>query len=56
MTRRNAMCILASTALLIAAASVAASIIQMGSARATDAPKYPDWKGQWERFVVRGST
>ena len=50
MSCRNAMCVLATTALLIAAASVAT----LGSAWASDEPKYPDWKGQWERFVVGG--
>jgi len=50
MSCRNAICVLASTVLLMATAS----IIQTGSARASDEPKYPDWKGQWERFVVRG--
>jgi len=26
----------------------------LGEARSAEAPKYPDWQGQWERFVVRG--
>jgi hypothetical protein len=26
----------------------------LGRAGAADAPSYPDWGGQWERFVVRG--
>ena len=32
----------------------AALIAAIGGAAAADAAKYPDWKGQWERFVVRG--
>jgi hypothetical protein len=36
------------------AALAAAAVITVGAARADDDAKYPDWKGQWERFVVRG--
>ena len=32
----------------------AALIAAIGGAAAADAAKYPDWRGQWERFVVRG--
>jgi hypothetical protein len=40
----------------IAAAAALAAVLAMtsGSARAADDAKYPDWKGQWERFAVRG--
>src|ERR1700736_3940020 len=37
----------------IAAFALVALAIPLASAGAEDA-KYPDWKGQWERFVVRG--
>jgi hypothetical protein len=33
---------------------VAAIAICAGNAGAADDAKYPDWSGQWERFVVRG--
>ncbi len=33
---------------------VAALAICAGDAGAPTKPKYPDWSGQWERFVVRG--
>jgi hypothetical protein len=29
-------------------------MVTMSGAQTADHPKYPDWKGQWERFVVRG--
>jgi hypothetical protein len=32
----------------------AALMAIIGGAQASDSAKYPDWKGQWERFVVRG--
>jgi hypothetical protein len=32
----------------------AALVAAIGGAAAADAAKYPDWRGQWERFVVRG--
>src|SRR5258708_35263559 len=35
-------------------ALAAALTATMGGAQASDQPSYPDWKGQWERFVVRG--
>jgi hypothetical protein len=38
----------------IGAIVLAALMIPAGSARALDDAKYPDWTGQWERFVVRG--
>jgi hypothetical protein len=45
MFRRSSTCAFASAAALMAT---------MSGAPAADHPKYPDWKGQWERFVVRG--
>ena len=39
---------------LIGAIAVAALAMPIGAAQAADAAKYPDWKGRWERFVVRG--
>src|ERR1700722_6143820 len=39
---------------MIGAIVLAALAIQAGDARALDDAKYPDWAGQWERFVVRG--
>ena len=39
-----------STRAIIAAFAVALTI---GSAQAADDGKYPDWKGQWSRFVTR---
>jgi len=32
----------------------AALLMAIGSAQAFDDSKYPNLKGQWERFVVRG--
>ena len=37
-----------------AIALAAAFIVTIGAAAAHDEKKYPDWRGQWERFVVRG--
>jgi hypothetical protein len=31
-----------------------ALVLTTGGAQASDRPSYPDWSGQWERFVVRG--
>jgi len=45
MVHRGSTCALALTAALMGA---------LGAARSAEAPKYPDWQGQWERFVVRG--
>jgi len=39
---------------LIGAAALAAFAISIGGAQAFDEAKYPDWKGQWNRRVVRG--
>jgi hypothetical protein len=39
---------------MIGAIALAALAIQASDARALDDAKYPDWTGQWERFVVRG--
>jgi hypothetical protein len=38
----------------IGAIVLAALMIPASDARASDDVKYPDWTGQWERFVVRG--
>lgn len=38
----------------VALALAAAVLATMGGAEAADDPKYPDWTGQWERFVVSG--
>ncbi len=38
----------------VATALAAALALAVGGARASDDPKYPDWKGQWTRFIVRG--
>jgi hypothetical protein len=35
-------------------ALAAALLVTIGVAQAADDAKYPDWKGQWERFVTRG--
>ena len=40
--------------LIRAGALATALIATIGGAQAADEPKYPDWSGQWERFVVRG--
>ena len=34
--------------------ALAALAIPVGDAWTSDGAKYPDWNGQWERFVVRG--
>jgi hypothetical protein len=39
---------------LIGATVVAVLAMAAGDARALDDGKYPDWSGQWERFVVPG--
>ena len=39
---------------LIGATMLAALALPAGDARALDDAKYPDWTGQWERFVVPG--
>jgi hypothetical protein len=40
---------------LTAAVALAAALtMQIGGVRAADDAKYPDWKGQWERFSVGG--
>jgi hypothetical protein len=38
----------------VATALAAALAMTVGGARAADDAKYPDWKGQWTRFIVRG--
>jgi hypothetical protein len=40
--------------LIGALAGAALTIISMGGVAASDEGKYPDWKGAWGRFVVRG--
>jgi hypothetical protein len=42
------------TAAVAVAVALAAMMMASGSAQAADDAKYPDWKGKWERFVVRG--
>src|SRR6516164_6269817 len=42
MAHRGSTCALALTAALMGA---------LGAAWSAEAPKYPDWQGQWERFV-----
>jgi hypothetical protein len=37
---------------LAAAAALAAALMTIGGARASDDAKYPDWKGQWEKFTA----
>jgi hypothetical protein len=39
---------------LIGAIAVAALVMPLGGVRAADGAKYPDWRGAWARFVVRG--
>src|SRR5258707_14075584 len=34
--------------------AVAALAMPIGSAKAADPPRYPDWKGAWARFAVPG--
>src|SRR6267154_3258083 len=38
----------------IGAIVLAVLTIAIGDTRALEESKYPDWSGQWERFVVRG--
>jgi hypothetical protein len=38
----------------VSVALTAALMATVAGARAADDAKYPDWKGKWERFVVRG--
>jgi hypothetical protein len=40
--------------LIGAIALAAASMMTIGCVQAADEAKYPNWKGAWERFVVRG--
>jgi hypothetical protein len=39
---------------LLTTIAVAALAMVIGSAKAADPPRYPDWKGAWARFVVPG--
>jgi hypothetical protein len=39
---------------LVTTIAVAALAMAIGSAKAADPPRYPDWKGAWARFVVPG--
>jgi hypothetical protein len=39
---------------LLTTIAVAALATAIGSAKAADPPRYPDWKGAWARFVVPG--
>jgi hypothetical protein len=36
------------------AVTLAAALITFGEVQASDGLKYPDWKGAWARFIVRG--
>ena len=45
MLHRSAICTLALAAALM---------VTMGSCQATEDGKYPNWKGQWLRFITRG--
>ena len=38
----------------IGAVALTALLLSIGNAQAADGATYPDWKGQWTRFVVRG--
>jgi hypothetical protein len=42
-----------SSAVAVAVALATALTLTVG-AQASDDAKYPDWKGQWTRFIVRG--
>ena len=42
-----------SSAIAVAVA-LAAALTTINGARADDDAKYPDWRGKWERFAVRG--
>jgi hypothetical protein len=39
---------------LIGVIAVAALLMTLGDVQAADGAKYPDWRGAWARFVVRG--
>src|SRR5262249_5019810 len=39
---------------LLTTIAVAALALSIGSAKAADAPRDPDWKGAWARFVIPG--
>ena len=39
---------------LIGAIALTAMSMSIGGAQAADGATYPDWKGQWTRFIVRG--
>jgi hypothetical protein len=39
---------------LLTTIAVAALAMPIGSVKAADPPRYPDWKGAWARFVVPG--
>ena len=41
-------------AVAVAVALAAALTLTAGGVQASDDAKYPDWKGQWMRFIVRG--
>ncbi len=44
-----------SARIMIATGIAAVLLIIHDGARAADAASYPDWKGQWVRFIVRNS-
>ena len=39
---------------LIGLVGVAALVLSMGNIQASEDMKYPDWRGPWGRFIVRG--
>jgi hypothetical protein len=39
---------------LISAVAQTALLMSIGGAQAADGATFPDWRGQWTRFVVRG--
>src|SRR5258708_24185355 len=43
-----------SRTLIGAIAGAALAMMSVGGVQASDDGKYPDWKGAWGRFVVRG--
>jgi hypothetical protein len=43
-----------SSIMMIATALAVAIAIPAGEIRAADEAKYPNWKGQWERFIGPG--
>jgi hypothetical protein len=48
------MCAMSARALIATIIGVAAGSIAVSAAQAFDDPRYPDWKGRWDRFAVPG--